>query len=223
MIEGSEPFCITQSKLRSDENELIYFKQVLLIMAVPDPNMDTLYHWALDYPNLNSIPPGLENDREKLIEIVDMVNSCIGKEFENDKRGFRIINGRDPTDEELPKIHPLFMTYDPLRKQGLLVCITRCLEKFIEIDEKFRLNLSLRLWAGCLDAAKRLALKTQSGPNTREMRNSMFTERIDHLASRDPYRKGVEIACMWRPDPTISFDRVPETSHDFIFSSFSIL
>ena len=63
--------------------------------------------------------------------------------------------------------------------------------------------------AGCLDAAKTLSLKTQSGPNTREIRRSVFTERIDILASKDPiYRKGVEIACKWRPDPTISFDGV---------------
>ena len=41
----------------------------------------------------------------------------------------------------------------------------------------------------------------------------MFTERIDNLASKDPiYKKGVEVACIWRPDPVISFDGVPETS-----------
>jgi len=84
---------------------------------------------------------------------------------------------------------------------------------FIKIDKKYKLNLSLRLWAGCLDAAKKLSLKTQSGPNTRKIRSSVFTERIDILASKDPiYGKGVEISCMWQPDPTISFDGVHDAS-----------
>lgn len=182
-------------------------------MFMWDPNMDTLYRWAFDYPKPESIPPSLEMDREKLIEIVDMANSCIGKEVEKDEHAFRILNGREPTDSERPGIHLPIENYDPLRKQVLLECLNRCLERAIEIDEKYRLNFSLRLLTGCLEAPKILALKTQSGPNTREMRNSIFTERIDILASEDPiYKKGVEVACMWRPDPVISFDGVPETS-----------
>ncbi|HEY7571230.1 MAG TPA: hypothetical protein VH796_07675 [Nitrososphaeraceae archaeon] len=178
-----------------------------------DSNMDTLYHWAFDYPSLDSLPTELESDRVKLIEIVDMIESCTGKEFEDDKQAFRVINGRDPTDEELPQIHAPFIAYDPLRKQILLDCIKRCLEKNTEIDEKVRLNLSVRLWAGCLDAANKLAIKTPSGPITGEMRSTVFTERIDALAHKDSiYRKGVEIACMWRPSPIISFDGVPKSS-----------
>ena len=180
-------------------------------MSMWDPNMDTLYSWAFDYPKPESTSSSLEMDIEKLIEIVDLVNSCISKEFEKDGHAFRVIKGRDPTAEERPDIHPLIREYDPLRKQVLLECFKRCLQ--IEIDEKYKLNLSLRLWAGCLDAANTLSLKTQSGPNTREIRRSVFTERIDILASKDPiYRKGVEIACMWRPDPTISFDGVHDAS-----------
>jgi hypothetical protein len=44
-----------------------------------DANMDTLYRWAFDYPKPESIPPSLEMDREKLIEIVDMVNHALAK------------------------------------------------------------------------------------------------------------------------------------------------
>src|SRR6185437_11076515 len=150
-------------------------------------------------------------DRDKLIETADMVNSCISKEFVKDEHALRVMKGRDPTAEERSDIHPLIREYDPLRKQVLLECFKRCLQ--IEIDKKYKLNPSLRLWAGCLDAAKKLSLKTQSGPNTRKIRSSVFTERIDILASKDPiYRKGVEIACMWQPDPTISFDGVHDAS-----------
>ena len=49
-----------------------------------DANTNTLYSWAFDYPEPESIPASLEMDREKLIEIIDMVESCIGKEFEKD-------------------------------------------------------------------------------------------------------------------------------------------
>src|SRR5262249_11193269 len=98
------------------------------IMSDSNSNMDTLYHWAFDYPSPDSIPSELENDKARLIEIVDMIESCIGKEVEDDKQAFRVVNGRDPTDEELPKIHAQFITYDPLRKQILLECIKRCLE-----------------------------------------------------------------------------------------------
>ena len=50
-----------------------------------DPNMATLLQWASEYQITNSLPTELENDSQKLIEIVDMVESCVGKEFEKDK------------------------------------------------------------------------------------------------------------------------------------------
>lgn len=180
-------------------------------MLMSDANTNTLYSWAFDYPEPESIPASLEVNREKLIDIIDMIESCIGKEFEKDVDAFKVLHGREPTDSERQSIHPPIENYDPLRKQILLECFIRCLQ--IEIDEKYKLNFSLRLWTGCLETAKILALKSQSRPITREMRNSIFTERIDILASKDPiYRKGVEVACVWRPDPVISFDGVPETS-----------
>ena len=79
--------------------------------------MDTLYRWAFDYPKPESIQPSLEMDREKLIEIVDMVDSCIGKEFEKDEHAFRILNGREPTDSERPGIHLSIENYDPLKNK----------------------------------------------------------------------------------------------------------
>lgn len=80
-------------------------------------------------------------DRDKLIETADMVNSCISKDFVKDEHAFRVMKGRDPTAEERSDIHPLIREYDPLRKQVLLECFKRCLQ--IEIDKKYKLNLSL--------------------------------------------------------------------------------
>jgi hypothetical protein len=49
-----------------------------------DTNMATLLRWASEYESPNSLPIEIENDTLKLIEIVDMVESCIGREFEDD-------------------------------------------------------------------------------------------------------------------------------------------
>lgn len=58
-----------------------------------------------------------------------------------------------------------------------------------------RLNICLRLWAGCLDAAKTIDLRTRSGPNTPEQRAELFSTKIDIISSEDPlYRAGVEAA-----------------------------
>ena len=62
-------------------------------------------------------------------------------------------------------------------------------------DPVVRLNICLRLWAGCLSAAKTIALETRSGLNTPELRKEIFTTKVDVLASNDPiYRAGVEAA-----------------------------
>jgi hypothetical protein len=47
-------------------------------MLMSDANTNTLYSWAFDYPEPESIPASLEKDREKLIDIIDMIESCIG-------------------------------------------------------------------------------------------------------------------------------------------------
>jgi hypothetical protein len=74
-----------------------------------------------------------------------------------------------------------------------------------------RINIGLRLWAGCLDGAKTIALETRSGPNSAQARN-IAASYIDQVASTDPiYEAGVEAAVAFkkrRGDP-FSFDGVP--------------
>jgi hypothetical protein len=186
-------------------------------MLVGDPNMITLYNWAFDYPILELLPTNLENDKEKLIDIVDIVQWCIGKEFTKDVILFNQQYERDPTDVERPHIHPPFMNYDAIRRQELLNCAKQHLHEIVKIDEAYLLNVSLRLWSGCLETAKTLSLMTQSSSNTNETRWSAFIEKkfgIDVVAARDLiYRIGEEIACLWQPDrDNICFDGVPEKS-----------
>ena len=57
-----------------------------------------------------------------------------------------------------------------------------------------RLNIVLRLWAGCLDAAKTIAHETRSGPNVPQARAGIFC-MIDERAAGDAvYAAGVEAA-----------------------------
>jgi hypothetical protein len=57
-----------------------------------------------------------------------------------------------------------------------------------------RLNLVLRLWSGCLMAAKTIAESTRSGANTPDVRRNTFA-MIDEAARNDPiFEAGVEAA-----------------------------
>jgi hypothetical protein len=55
-------------------------------------------------------------------------------------------------------------------------------------------SVSLRLWAGCICAAKLVGLSTKSGPNTSQIRTSGFAN-VDTLATQDrTFGSGVEDA-----------------------------
>ena len=72
------------------------------------------------------------------------------------------------------------------------------------------MNLTLRLWSGCLDTAKIPFLRTQSGRNSKEIRRlSILT--VNSRAANDPiYGKGAVIAYLWKPNPdSVCFDGIP--------------
>jgi hypothetical protein len=53
-----------------------------------------------------------------------------------------------------------------------------------EMNEKYRKSIGLRLWSGCLDAAKMIALDTLDGLNTPERRTEIF-QTLDHTADQE--------------------------------------
>lgn len=82
-------------------------------------------------------------------------------------------------------------------------------------DSLARVNLALRMWSGCISAAKTIALETRSGPNTPQMRAETFSKYIDPIAEKDViYRSGVEAAPAFkkRRNQEYSFQGVPENS-----------
>jgi hypothetical protein len=81
-------------------------------------------------------------------------------------------------------------------------------------DPLDRAAVALRLWAGCLMAAKTIATETRNGPNTGPARAELFAE-IDRLAAGDPvFLAGVEAAPAFKRRRRQSFelDGVPEDS-----------
>jgi hypothetical protein len=83
-----------------------------------------------------------------------------------------------------------------------------------DVDPLDRATIALRLWAGCLMAAKVIALETRSGPNTSTLRGELFAW-IDQIAAEDPiYRAGVEAAPAFkrRRQQEFELDGVPEDS-----------
>jgi hypothetical protein len=179
-----------------------------------DTNMATLLRWASEYESPSSLPIEIENDTLKLIETVDMVESCIGREFEKDKAKFKSQYGSEPSSIEASKNILPFELYDSVRRQGFLDCIKKCIQsKVTSLEERYHLNLALGLWSGCLATAKTIALGTQTGKTNAEMRKNTITGIESIAASNKVFKKGVEIACIWKPDPKdISFDGVAANS-----------
>lgn len=83
-----------------------------------------------------------------------------------------------------------------------------------QISEILKKNIILRLWSGCLDAAKSIATETLDGITSPETRNGHFFQ-IDIFARWDSvYRAGVETApaLKKRRKQYYSFDGVPVDS-----------
>lgn len=77
-----------------------------------------------------------------------------------------------------------------------------------------RMNVLLRLWSGCISAAKMIAQSTRSGPNTSAMRANAFVA-IDRVARADAiYHAGVVAAPTFKRmrDQPYSFEGVPPNS-----------
>lgn len=80
------------------------------------------------------------------------------------------------------------------RKNQFLNSIKECIKiELPKIEEKYHMNIALRLWPGCLDTAKTLSLKTMSGRNTGDKRK-LIIPTILSRANNDPiYKKALKL------------------------------
>jgi hypothetical protein len=150
--------------------------------------MDTALKWAEKIGLPPVLPKSLENvdQRARLVDHID--SKLIQNSF----------------------LHEL----DAKEKANRLNDITELSRNFISDvnDDNDIKNLLLRLWAGCMSAAKGIALETNSGPNTPERRNMIFSKKINITSETDPiYRAGVEAAPAFKGlrNQPYSFEGVP--------------
>jgi hypothetical protein len=153
--------------------------------------MDTAIKWANEIGPPRPLPKSLK-DKDQRARLVDHIDS---KLIQNSL------------------LHEL----GDKEKAKRLNDITELSRQFISDvnDDDGIKNLILRIWAGCMSAAKGIALKTRSGPNTPERHNMIFSKKIDIISKTDPiYRAGVEAAPAFKRlrNQSYSFKGVPETS-----------
>jgi len=160
------------------------------VLAV-DPNMYTALQWASELGSSLVLPASLKyvKQRAELVKAIGPVlvrDSILLTLSENEKSA------------RLNEVGSLSKTYIPDVK-----------------EDRNRINIALRLWSGCISAAKTIALQTMSGPNTPQKRESIFRNTIDPLAQTDAiFRAGVEAAPAFKSllKEEYSFEGVPETS-----------
>jgi hypothetical protein len=150
-----------------------------------DPNMITVYSWAAGLFQ-KELPLSLA-DIEKRAKLVNEINGPLitGKIHLTDNKMLEDLHN-DEKQKRLNEVTQISMSYLP--------------EQF---DNKVRKNILLRLWTGCMDAAKAIRFSYVAGvrdgvvieaPITLEYRQALF-RLIDLLAKTDlVYRAGVEAA-----------------------------
>jgi hypothetical protein len=157
-----------------------------------DPNMETALMWAEEIGPVRELPSSLIDDVTKRAELVNLVDPVL------------VQNSLLPnlTDEE---------------KQRRIHEITKIGRSHIteHLEDAEIASILLRLWSGCVMAAKTIAHETRSGPNTPEMRGYIFKNMLDPICLRDPiFSAGIEAAPAFkelRKEP-YSFDGIPTNS-----------
>lgn len=95
--------------------------------------------------------------------------------------------------EVIPEIHGNFCPQQAVDSFAKLAADPSSVPGVPEAQD--RMNVLLRLWWGCLAAAKTIALGTRDGPNTGEARRQAFEQLLDPIAAVDPVcRAGIRVA-----------------------------
>jgi hypothetical protein len=161
-----------------------------------DINMITAYFWAcgIFQPKLHSAL----FDVDKRTKFVNEVNEVLLKYINND------INSKG---------HGQFADFALHIRNKILNDIGEIGKSYItnQEDEKVVINTALRLWSGCVETAKVIALETKDGPNTAEARQTAFFQ-IELFSKIDlVYAAGVESAPLFKKlhKEYYSFNGVP--------------
>jgi hypothetical protein len=141
---------------------------------MPDPNLEVAMKWAQELGPTPDLPSSLKKV-EKRATLVDVIDT----EF---------IAGAN------------LGILDAQAKSDRLESLGKATHRFMpkEDDARSRCNIALRLWAGCMSAAKTIADRNNEYRNTPETRKRDFA-LIDSYANNDAiYRAGVEAALAFK-------------------------
>jgi|SRR5215208_5219254 hypothetical protein len=172
-----------------------------------DSNMLTAYSWAAGLFQ-QQLPSSLM-DIEKRAKLVNEINGTL-------------VRGNNP----LVADRMLLIDLDNNEKDLRLDDIARISIAFLteQMDDKIRKNILLRLWTGCIEAAKAIRFTHVAGikdgvvveaPITLQYRQAIFASFIDLQSSIDLiYRAGVEAAPAYKKllKEYYSFSGVPSNS-----------
>jgi hypothetical protein len=166
---------------------------------MPDTNMWTVYSWASELADSSQLTVTIDiNDRTRLVlEINEMFGYYISNDCKSGGTG-------------------LFEYFSEIIKEILLNRVDDIVRRYNtqETNEEYRKSIGLRLWSGCLSAAKVIALETRDGPNSPKMRAESFQD-IDIIADRDSiFCLGVESSPLFKKysQQCYSFNGVPLSS-----------
>jgi hypothetical protein len=147
------------------------------ILELVDPNLDTAYQWACELLQPQTLPLSL-NDVTIRAQLVKEINDPF-------------IVGHKAT-------QPLsFLSQLSDKEKAIRLCnvgeISSRLMSDVS-DANIRKNIAIRIWSGCLDAAKNISFRTMDGPVTPQIRQLSFFI-IDHWTSKDLiYGSGIQCA-----------------------------
>jgi hypothetical protein len=166
---------------------------------MPDTNMGTVYLWASELADSSQLKVTMDiNERTRLVlEINEMLGNYINNDCKSRGTG-------------------LFENFSEIIKEIVLNRVDDIVRRYNthEPNEKYRKSIGLRLWSGCLSAAKMIALETRDGSNIPKMRAESF-RAIDVIADRDSiFCGGVESAPLFKKysQQCYSFNGVPSNS-----------
>jgi len=159
-----------------------------------DPNMDMALNWANDLGDPPGLPNSLQDISVRKNLIVELDKPFLAQAL----------------------IEDYFGILDSKRKKECLDKINQISKKYISNVnvERVRINICLRLWSGCLSAAKIIALETKNGKNTPDYRAEAY-KKILNLADNDPiFKAGAKTAVDFKKsrDEEYSFEGIPKDS-----------
>lgn len=167
---------------------------------MPDTNMQPAYIWATELADTVNLR--LSIDVTQAAQFANQINEllvkCINEDIKSSGSG-------------------LFENFSIMTKEVLFRRLDDLCRSLLDnlIDESQRVSIALRVWSGCLSAAKTIAIETRDGTMTTEKRKEIFRD-IERLVMADSiFCLGVESAPAYKKihQQCYSFVGVPGTSH----------